>query len=197
MKDIGKLEKRLNNVEYYTALTFLEKDAEALVIKDGAGLDRFKNGILVDDFAGHSIGDVNSADYKCAIDFQNRQLRAPFYSDLADLTYQSGQSTGVTKTGDLITLPFTTTAFVTQTQATSFTSVNPFDIQHWLGVITLDPPSDTWVAKNNRPDVIVNATGENDAWEQLAGLGWGSQWNDWQDIGTGRNERVESRGEAN
>ena len=138
MKDIARLERRLNNVEYYTALTLLEKDAEALVIKDGAGLDSFKNGILVDDFAGHSIGDVNSADFKCAIDIQNRQLRAPFYSDLADLTYQSGQSTGVTKTGDLITLPFTTTAFVTQTQATSFTSVNPFDVQHWMGVINLN-----------------------------------------------------------
>ena len=45
--------------------------------------------------------------------------------------------------------------------------------------------------------LVVNATGENDAWEALAGLGWGSQWNDWQDIGTGRNERVVSRGEAN
>ena len=48
MKDIGKMERRLNNVEYYTALSLLEKDAEALVIKDAAGLERFKNGILVD-----------------------------------------------------------------------------------------------------------------------------------------------------
>ena len=198
MKDIARLERRLNNVEYYTALTMLEKDAEALIIPDAAtGLDRFKNGILVDDFAGHSIGNVFSADYKCAIDFSKRELRSPFYSNLANLIYQSGSSTGVQQKGDLITLPFTSSSFISQPLASSFTSVNPFDIQHWLGVITLDPPSDTWVAKNNRPDVIVNATGENDAWEQLAGLGWGSQWNDWQDIGTGRNERVESRGEAN
>ncbi|SVD34449.1 uncharacterized protein METZ01_LOCUS387303, partial [marine metagenome] len=75
--------------------------------------------------------------------------------------------------------------------------VNPFDVQHWMGVINLNPPSDIWVAKNNRPEVIVNATGEQDAWESLAGLGWGSQWNDWQDIGTGRNERVVARGTAN
>ena len=196
MKDIGKLEKRLNNVEYYTALTLLEKDAEALVIKDTAGLDRFKNGILVDDFAGHSIGDVRSADYQCAIDFQQRELRPPFLSNMSDLLYQSGSSTGVQKTGDLITLPYTTTALISQTQATSFSSVNPFDVQNWHGVISLSPDSDMWVAQNNRPDVIVNATGENDAWEMLAGLGWGSQWNDWQDIGTGRNERVVDRGDA-
>ena len=197
MKDIGRLEKRLNHVEYYTALTLLEKDAEALVIKDAAGLDRFKNGILVDDFAGHSIGDVRNADYKCAVDYQNRELRPSFLSNMANLTYISGSSTGVQKTGDLITLPYTTTTLISQTQATSFTSVNPFDVQHWMGVLNLSPPSDMWVAKNNRPEVIINATGENDAWEMLAGLGWGSQWGDWQDVGTGRNERVVDRGTAN
>ena len=117
-------------------------------------------------------------------------------SNIANLDYVSGSSTGVQLTGDLITLPYTTTALVSQTQATSFTSVNPFDVQHWMGVITLSPSSDMWVAKNNRPEVIINATGENDAWEMLAGLGWGSQWSDWQDIGTGRNERVVARGEA-
>ena len=196
MKDIGKLEKRLNNVEYYTALTLLEKDAEALLIKDENGLDRFKNGILVDDFAGHSVGNVFNEDYKCAIDFQKRELRPPFFSDFTNIAYDSGASTGVQQTGDLITLAYTSTPFVTQTDATSFTSVNPFDVQEWQGVVALDPPNDLWVAKNNRPEVVVNATGENDAWESLAGLGFGSQWNDWQDIGTGRNERVVARGEA-
>ncbi len=194
MKDIGKLEKRLNNVEYYTALTLLEKDAEALVIKDTAGLDRFKNGILVDDFAGHSVGDVTSADYKCSIDFKNRELRPSFSSNITDLSYISGSSTGVTKTGDLISLPYTTTAFVTQTQASTFLNVNPFNVTAWVGVLNLDPPNDNWVADNNRPDVIINATGENDAWEALAGLGFGSQWNDWQDMGAGQNERVLSQG---
>ena len=48
MRDIGKLEKRIGNLEYYTSLSLLEKDTDALVIKDTAGLDRFKNGMLVD-----------------------------------------------------------------------------------------------------------------------------------------------------
>jgi len=201
MKDIGKLEKRLNNVEYYTALTLLERDAESLVIKDGNGLDRFKNGIIVDDFAGHRVGDVLSTDYKCAIDFQKRELRPSFLSNVADLkiAFSGDLSEGVQLTGDLITLPFVEKVFLSQTQATSFSSVNPFDVQHWMGVLELSPPGDVWVSKNNRPEVIVNATGENDAWQSLAqtGLGWGSQWSDWQDIGTGRNERVVDRGTAN
>jgi hypothetical protein len=194
MKDISRLEKRLNNVEYYTALSLLERDAESLVIKDNAGLDRFKNGIIVDDFAGHSVGDVFNTDYKCSIDFKERELRPPFESNIADLTYIPGSSTGVIKTGDLITLPFTSTAFISQTQASTFLNVNPFNVTAWVGVLDLDPPNDNWVATNNRPEVIVNATGENDAWEALAGLGFGSQWNDWQDSGTGRNERLISSG---
>jgi hypothetical protein len=196
MRDIGKLEKRINNVEYYTALSLLEKEADALVIKDTAGLDRFKNGILVDDFAGHRIGDVRNADYKCSIDFIDRELRPPFKSNIADLSFISGSSTGVQQTGDLITLPFTTTEFVTQTQASTFINVNPFNVTAWVGTLDLSPPSDNWVSTTNRPEVIVNATGENDAWEQLAGLGFGSQWNDWQDLGAGRNQRVVSRGQA-
>ena len=193
MKDISRLERRLNNVEYYTALSLLEREAESLVIKDTAGLDRFKNGILVDDFAGHSVGDVANTDYKCSVDFRNRELRPPFESNIADLTYISGSSTGVTKTGDLITLPFTSTAFITQTQASTFLNVNPFNVTAWVGTLDLDPPNDNWVATNNRPEVVVNATGENDAWEQLVGLGFGSQWNDWVDIAGGRNEREISR----
>jgi hypothetical protein len=53
MRDIGKLEKRIDNIEYYTTLNLLEKQAKELVILDTAGLTRFKNGILVDSFTGH------------------------------------------------------------------------------------------------------------------------------------------------
>ena len=38
MRDIGKLEKRISNVEYYTSLSLLEKDAESLIIKDESNL---------------------------------------------------------------------------------------------------------------------------------------------------------------
>ena len=35
--------------------------------------ERFKNGILVDPFAGHSVGDVSLEDYKAAVHFERRQ----------------------------------------------------------------------------------------------------------------------------
>ena len=53
MRDIGRLEKRIENVEYYTQLSLLEQSAQTLQIQDANGFDRFKNGFVVDNFTGH------------------------------------------------------------------------------------------------------------------------------------------------
>ena len=50
MQDIANLENRINNIEYYTSLSLLEQKASSLQISDAYGLNRFKNGIIVDDF---------------------------------------------------------------------------------------------------------------------------------------------------
>ena len=52
MRDIGKIEKRIEKLEYYTVLSLLEQDTFNTQIKDEFGNDRFKNGILVDNFEG-------------------------------------------------------------------------------------------------------------------------------------------------
>ena len=194
MRDIGKIEKRLANVEYYTSLSLLEKDAEALIIKDAAGLDRFKNGILVDGFNGHSIGNVLSQDYQCSIDFDNKILRPRFNSDIRDVFYDETASTGVKKTGDCITLPYDTIPFVKQPIASRSINVNPFAVLAWVGTVSLTPPSDNWNDTTTNPEVVVNIQGENDAWENLVGLSFGTQFNDWQVFGTGRERVIASQG---
>ena len=61
MKDIGKLETRIKNIEYYTQLSLLEQQAINTQIQDAStGLDRFKNGIIVGSFKGHNVGDTGS-----------------------------------------------------------------------------------------------------------------------------------------
>ena len=75
MRDIGKLQQRIQNLEYYTNLSLLERDAESFEITDANGLNRFKSGFIVDNFVGHRVGDVKNKDYKCAIDQQNKELR--------------------------------------------------------------------------------------------------------------------------
>ena len=62
MRDIGKLEKRIDNLEYYTSLSLLEQQTESLDVIDGNGDTRFKNGFIVDGFTGHIIGDVTYPD---------------------------------------------------------------------------------------------------------------------------------------
>ena len=196
MRDIGALEKRIDNLEYYTSLSLLEAETESLVIKDAAGLDRFKNGILADSFRGHSVGDVISNDYKCAIDFVEQVLRPSFNSNITDVIYDSLNSTGVQQTGDMITLPYTIGVFVDQPIASKSINVNPYAVLAWVGTVELAPPNDNWVDTNTQPEVVVNLQGENDAWSRLIGLGFGTQFNDWEDLGAGRNERVVNTGGA-
>ena len=50
MADIGRIEKRLDSVEYYTRLSLLETDTANLTITDANGLNRFKSGFFVDNF---------------------------------------------------------------------------------------------------------------------------------------------------
>ena len=44
MRDIGRLQNRIENLEYYTHLSLLERDAESFEIIDANGLNRFKSG---------------------------------------------------------------------------------------------------------------------------------------------------------
>lgn len=75
MKDIGKLDRRITNLEYYTSLNLLEKSTESLQIKDEYGLDRFKNGFIVDNFTGFGVMDTSS---QIAIDMRSNELRPKF-----------------------------------------------------------------------------------------------------------------------
>ena len=55
MRDIGKLEKRIERLEYYTTLSILEQQALNMQVKDEIGLDRFKSGFVVDNFEAHKV----------------------------------------------------------------------------------------------------------------------------------------------
>ena len=196
MRDIGKLEKRIERLEYYTSLNFLEKETASKSITSNSAKDslfntageRFKNGILVDQFAGHSVGDVSVDDYRAAVNFESRQLRAPFFSDNFRFTANTEGSKNVTKTGDLITLPYSNTNFISQPLTDGLTAVpNPFNILNWMGSVKLDPPSDTWYDSNNPVDVTVNLEGHHDNWILGSSRsGFGAQWDDWSVNWTGK-----------
>ena len=57
MRDIGLLENRIKNIEYYTALSMLENETQSFEVQDENGLNRFKSGFVVDNFSGHRVGE--------------------------------------------------------------------------------------------------------------------------------------------
>lgn len=192
MRDIGTLEKRISNLEYYTSLNLLEQTAKNQEITDDTGANRFKNGILVDPFTGHKIGDVLNADYICSMDPQNQELRPPFLPENLDLALSATNSTNYGRKGAFVTLPYTVKTLIDQSLASQAINVNPFNTVSFIGQIKLDPTSDNWVDRNQAPDVNVNLEGDADAWEALAftvnkstanakfgATTFGTVWNDW------------------
>src|SRR6056300_591795 len=214
MRDIGKLENRIKNIEYYTQLSLLEADAQSLQIPDADGFDRFKNGFVVDNFSGHNVGDVGNNDYKLSIDRARGEARTPFNEDVIELEERDDDLTAIvaadrtaanySKTGDLITLPYTETAYLQQPYATKTENLNPFLVFDWIGDITLDPPVDEWKETRVAPELVVNVNGTFDNLAINAGLDntsateipVGTEWNEWQDQWSG-NPRTNTRWQGN
>ena len=190
MKDIGQIDQRLKSVEYYTALSLLEKETLAADVLDENNSALFKNGYLIDSFAGHSVGDVLNPDYKCSIDFLDNYARAPFDSTAYGFTFDANTNPDVNNTGGLISVPFTETVFVSQTTATKIINVNPFNVISFIGSLKLTPSSDTWFDTVSRPIINVVNNGDKDAWLAATNAA-GTQWNNWQLNWTGQTTRDE------
>ena len=186
MRDIGKIEKRVDTLEYYTALSLLEKEASDLSIKDFAtNLERFKNGILVDSFNGHNIGDVTHEDFAAAVDQELKELRPPFSSDSFKFTYNTALGANTQQTGDLVTLRYSSSNLVVQPLCSNTETINPFGTNQFNGQLTLSPPNDVWFSETGRPLVLINLESLNDHWIQGNDNGFGKQWDDWSSTWSG------------
>jgi hypothetical protein len=78
MRDIGKIEQRVEQLETYSTLSLLEKSADSFLVEDENGNNRFKNGIIVDPFKDHKIGQVSHPDYKISVDSTIQCIRPEF-----------------------------------------------------------------------------------------------------------------------
>lgn len=201
MRDIGKLEKRIDNLEYYTSLSLLEQQTESLEITDEFGDSRFKNGFIVDNFAGHSTGDTSSPDYFCSIDMENAELR-PFFSmqniNMIEKNFNDSQraNSKYKLYGDVITLPVVDTpVLVKQEFASRLENINPFAIFTFLGQVQINPSSDDWFEVNRRPDIVNQVEGNFNTIKTLAEKAGvlGTVWNSWQTQWTGTSMAVSNQ----
>ena len=172
MQDIAGLENRINQIEYYTSLSLLEQKASSLQISDAYGLNRFKNGILVDDFSSYATADTINNDYSATINRRTRQLTATqnvknFPLKALALVYNMGMPSTATSAAlgynisndgfvNYFSLPISSTANVASQKFASRTvNVNPFSFSTQEGVLSLSPNVDNWVDTKYSPSLLV------------------------------------------
>lgn len=179
MRDISKMNDRIEKLEYFTTLSFLEKQASEKTEIDEVGLDRFKNGILVDAFTGYSVSAVTSGDWSASIDRQNRFVTAK--QDNANNTafrYNSAISTAELQEGNKVMLPYTEIEVGALTQPYASRQLRLAEELNfiWAGDIQVYPFVDNWVETTNDPDknIVYDDTGEADNWAALVDA-WNSE----------------------
>jgi len=187
MKDIGKLENRIKNLEYYTTLSLLELDTAVFSVKDSFGLDRFKNGFVVEAFKGHGIGDVRNLDYNISMDFDSGELKPAFIQDNFKLVEQTPTAANRTNNGyvlknNTVMLQYEDLPYIVNEFSDSTESINPYDNYTFAGSMTLSPPGDTWFSTSDKPLIYRDDTGAYDTFipDSVGEATYGSVWGSWK-----------------
>ena len=202
MSDINKLEKRIENLEFYTSLSLLESDTLNLQITDVDGLNRFKSGFFVDDFST-TDQQIKTTIVKNAIDYKNGELRPSPYTTELDLLLDLNSANGIRKTGRLLSLDYEDVRHLHQPYATRVENVTPYLVNYFGGTVQLLPSSDLWVDQ-----VVLEATREElttytETNEQVEAGGFDERsgfgpvtWGAWQENWTGYQTISSSSSEA-
>ncbi len=178
MKDIGKLDTRITNLEYYTQLSLLERATKDMTVTDANGLDRYKNGIFVEPFIDFSLGDTSNPEFSIAIDKQQSLARPRFVQEKINLEFSNTESGGtISKSNRALTLPYTEITFLEQPYATKYRSSSGYSYA-WNGTMVLYP------SYNNNTDTTQrthNVTlNQAQSWIDFAGSPFGYNWGGWR-----------------
>lgn len=169
MKAIGGLDERLRNSEYYVALNLLEKSAADMQITNANGLDRFKNGFMVDDFGHFQAADLNNPEFKCSNDLTNLMLRPTYNVKNKKLKLDVGNSSNYVINDNVITAPIIGETVISKSSyATRSLSLNPYLAMTKIGNIILNPSFDNWVDLTQAPSLNFDVDFGTDAVNALA-----------------------------
>ena len=95
MKDMHDLEKKIDNMAYYISLNQLESETDNLVVRDENGLNRFKNGFIVDPFNNLQLSEINHPQFNAAIPFNQKILTPSLKTFPLDLVYDSATGSSI------------------------------------------------------------------------------------------------------
>jgi hypothetical protein len=159
MQDISNLDQRLTNIENYVSLNALELQANnTSIINANTGLNRYKNGILVDAFTSLNSSDLNDPTYAASIDFNNDVMRPLAVVNTLQLVSNSVTSNGIYFGSNSIMLNYLSDQGITQAYSTQTRNCAQFDIYNWVGHLQLTPSSDTTPVYNNEGNIntVIN-----------------------------------------
>ncbi len=178
MKDIQNIETRISNIEYYTSLTLLEQSTANLSVKDANGFDRFKNGFVVDDFSNFQAADLNSPEFKAALDRKSKELRPSYTARNKKIVFLEKESSNFKLENNIISIDYDEVPILEQKISSRTISITPYYAKNMIGNLEITPNIDTWADTTTVPalnttidtgvDAFVNAT-------KLLGTDWG-QW---------------------
>ena len=167
MRDIGAIEKRIENVEFATSLSLLEAKTEALTVTDpDTGLNAFKTGFAVDNFSTFNLADTTIPELKYDLEAGTAVARKRYDAidllvgsesliglsgvpnNAVDLRYATDLgSQNVTKKGSNVLLNYTEVVEFDQPFASRVENINPYDVVTWKGNLKINPKEDVWVER--------------------------------------------------
>lgn len=151
MKDIAQIERRVEDLEYYTSLSLLEAD-----IQGKEFFDKFKSGFFVDNFESLTTADAESHLHAIAIDFVNNEVRPEVV--VKAINIEPVVLSNCVNNNGIITLAYTEKEMIRQNMAAIIERIQPFTKYTWSGKARLNPPFDNWVTTNFVDLTLDNGT---------------------------------------
>lgn len=163
MNDIGRFETRIKTLEYYVALSGLEKSASDTKILDANGLERSKYGILTDNFITTDTQATRSdvgTDNRNLI--ENSELKPASLMRTFKMELNTSASSGAFKTVGVgakksLLLNYTTSELASQPYATKSVPIANALFANFKGTMTLVPEFSADVDTDVTAQVTLNS----------------------------------------
>ena len=144
MGDLHNIMLRLDNLEYNQAIADLDTEAMS-----GQAVTSLK-GIFTDGFLGFSKCDLNHPLFSAAIDISQFTLTLGALQTAFVPTSDAPNTTAHNfLSGKFFTLPYAEEPVTSQTQATTFINVNPYQVFTGRPNINISPELDNWIDNEN------------------------------------------------
>jgi hypothetical protein len=194
MRDIGRIEERISNIEYQTVFSLLEKQSADMSIKDANGFDRFKNGFIVDNFMNYQAADLGSNEFRAALDRKAAELRPSYTMFNTKFDLDEAVTKNARVLGTIALIDYDSVTLNGQPYASKHISVNPYSIYEKKGKMVLSPNNDSWCDVNREPNMVVSVDTGIDAINKIAQKSGvlGTEWGAWGVMNTTISSRTTS-----